>query len=321
MKLPCAVVRDLLPLYAEHLTEGETTAMVDEHLEGCAACRQRLAEIDTKLAAPVESAKPLIALKKEIKKRRWLAAAIAALCVFAAVFTWFSHVNEWKLVPWEEGLIEVARVGTVGPAAAHVDGADVSGAGETEPAPTAVPAPDGEAREALILRVSSFINGFQEHVIVEDDGTTTVLMQAISSNPVTDRQARSYYEMTYTPVPDCLIYGFEQPQQLLWGTPAGSGTVVLPRLALSYYLLIAAAAALLFGLAWAILRKWRFSWIPRQLFFAPLSYVLSQLLLKGTRTASFFLEHDLISILLLTLALYALLSLTWQVFLQRRKER
>ena len=33
MKLPCAVVRDLLPLYAEKLTEDETKKMVDEHLD------------------------------------------------------------------------------------------------------------------------------------------------------------------------------------------------------------------------------------------------------------------------------------------------
>ena len=35
MKLPCAVVRDLLPLYAENLTEDETKKLVDEHLESC----------------------------------------------------------------------------------------------------------------------------------------------------------------------------------------------------------------------------------------------------------------------------------------------
>ena len=44
MKLPCAVVRDLLPLYAENLTEEETKKMVDEHLEeiGRASCRERV---------------------------------------------------------------------------------------------------------------------------------------------------------------------------------------------------------------------------------------------------------------------------------------
>lgn len=37
--LDCCVVRDLLPSYLEELTETETSAMVREHIEHCAACR------------------------------------------------------------------------------------------------------------------------------------------------------------------------------------------------------------------------------------------------------------------------------------------
>lgn len=38
--LDCCVVRDLLPSYLEELTETETSAMVREHIEHCAACRR-----------------------------------------------------------------------------------------------------------------------------------------------------------------------------------------------------------------------------------------------------------------------------------------
>ena len=321
MKLPCAVVRDLLPLYAENLTEEETKKMVDEHLEECAECRQRLAGIETKTAAPVESGKPLIALKQEIRKRRWYAALIAALCVFIGVYTYFFHVTSMKYVPWQEGLIEVARVETVNPAEYAGSDEDVPKNSGAAPAPTVAPGSAEPAVEALVLNVSSFINGFEEHVTIEDDGTTTVLMQAVSTNPSPNRQTRSYYELTYYPIPDRLIYGFEQPQKLLWGSPMNGGTEVLPRLALAYYLLIAAAFAAICGLAWAIFRKRNCSWIPRQLFFAPVSYILSHLLLKGTQTTSFFMERDFISILLLTAAIYTLLSLAWQVLLKRRKEQ
>ena len=110
MKLPCAVVRDLLPLYAENLTEDETKKMVDEHLESCTECRQRLAEIDTRIVDPVDSSKPLMALKKEIQKRRWFSAIVAALLVFVAVYTYFYHENKMELVPWQNGLIEVEGI-------------------------------------------------------------------------------------------------------------------------------------------------------------------------------------------------------------------
>ncbi len=321
MKLPCAVVRDLLPLYAEKLTEEETEKMVDEHLEGCAECRQRLAEIDTKTASTVESGEPLIALKQEIRKRRRYAAVIAALCVFIGVYTYFFHVTSMKYVPWQDGLIEVARVETINPTEYFSGNEDVPENGGAVPAPTVAPDSAAPAVEALVLNVSSFINGFEEHVTIEDDGATTVLMQAVSTNPSPNRQTRSYYEQTYYPIPDRLIYGFEQPQKLLWGPPLNGGTEILPRLALAYYLLIAAAFAVMCGLTWAILRKRNCSWVPRQLFFVPVSYILSHLLLKGTQTTSFFMERDFISILVLTAAIYALLSLAWQIFLQRRKER
>lgn len=41
LELPCAIVRDLLPSYAESLTEAETTAAVKDHLETCEDCRRR----------------------------------------------------------------------------------------------------------------------------------------------------------------------------------------------------------------------------------------------------------------------------------------
>ena len=320
MKLPCAVIHDLLPLYAENMVEPDTKELVDQHLTECPDCQKRFSEIETSPEPPVETVKPLQTLRKEIRKRRWYTAILAALCVFIAVFTYFFHATSMNYILWQDGMIEVAGVETINPAEYYSDDGHLPINDDAGPAPTIAPASAEQACEALILRVSSFINGFEEHVVIEDDGTTTVIMQAFSTNQRSDQQIQSYYETTYYPVPDRLIYGFEQRQVLLWGTPADGGTAVLPRLALGYCLLIAAALAGLSGLLWAVFRKWDYSWILRQVFFAPVSYILSHLLLKGVKTTSFFMEHDLFSILLTTLAVYAFLSIAWQVFLNRRKE-
>ena len=320
MRLPCAVIRDLLSLYAENMVEPDTKVLVDQHLTECPDCQKRFSEIETSTEPPVETSEPLQTIKKEIRKRRWYAVVIAALCVFIVVFTYFFHATSMNYILWQDGLIEVVGVETVNPAEYDSSNGLLPTNGEAVPAPTVAPAPADQSSEALILKVSSFINGFEEHVVVEDDGTTTVIMQAFSTNQHPAYQPQSYYESTYYPVPDRLIYGFEQRQVLLWGTPLNGGTEVLPRLALGYYLLIAAALAGLLGLLWAIFRRWDYSWILRQLFFAPVSYVLSHILLKGTKTTSYFMEHDLLSMILVALAVYALLSVTWQVFLNRRKE-
>ena len=45
MKLDCEVIRDLLPLYAEHIASPASTALVEEHLESCDACREELRQM------------------------------------------------------------------------------------------------------------------------------------------------------------------------------------------------------------------------------------------------------------------------------------
>jgi len=304
MKLPCAVVRDLLPLYAEKLTEEETKKLVDEHLEDCSECRQRLAEMDTDVVAPVESAEPLMALKKELRKRRWFSTIAAALLVFVAVYASFYHENKMELVSWRPGLIEVEGVETR-PYEAIYGGSETADRSES-------------AADVLVLRVDGRINGTSESVFMDDDGSRTVVLQGWSSNHDAGNLIKEYNEMLLCPVPDRLIYNAGSQQKLLWGEPMNGGVEILPRLALAFYVLVAAGLALLMGAVWLLLRKRERSWIPRQLFFAPVSYLIAHFLIKGTRTESFFMERDFFSILLIATALYALLSLSWQLWLRHR---
>ena len=99
MKLPCAVVRDLLPLYAEKMTEPETRRLVDAHLRDCAECRQKLAGMDSDVAAPVESTKPLMALKRAIRKRRRLSLiAVALYALFSVAWQlWQKNTGDGSL--------------------------------------------------------------------------------------------------------------------------------------------------------------------------------------------------------------------------------
>ena len=64
MKLPCEITRDLLPLYAEHLTCPETNRLVEEHLSTCPACQEELHAIQ--LPMPVQpDPQPDAPLKKD----------------------------------------------------------------------------------------------------------------------------------------------------------------------------------------------------------------------------------------------------------------
>ena len=308
VKLPCSVVRDLLPLYAEKMIETETQELVDEHLADCPECRAKLSGIETGTGTetPVDTAKPLASLKKQIRRRRWFAVLIAGLLVFICVFTYFYHTDDFVLVPWAEGLI-------------NVKGIESRPYGELfEERPLAEQ--HESTVDALILETDSLINGYEESMHIEDDGTRTLLMSGWSTKsdfPV-PRAKRDYTEQAIYPIPDRIVYTCEGTSHLLYGKPMNGGVVTLPRLALAAYLLAALGLAAVLGLVWFLFRRKERSWIPRQLFFAPASYAAAHYLILGFRTRSFFLEHDLGSILLLTACLYALFTLAWQIWLHRK---
>ena len=306
MKLPCSVTRDLLPLYAEKMVESETAKLLQEHLESCPDCRQKLSEIETDTATPIEATKPLKSLKKEIQRRRWYTAIIAALCVFIAVYTYFYHEGSFKLIPWEDGLIEVQGIET-----RPYD--DVYERDETR---TGLE----EQVEVLVIRADSRLNGFHESAFIDDDGITTLILEGWSSNQINSSVTREYSEHLFFPVPDRVMYWGGGQQILLWGEPMNGGVESLPRLALAFYVYVAGITAVLSGIVWFILRKRHQGWILRQIFFAPVCYLAAHFLIKGTHTTSFFIQRDFISIILITAALYVAITLFWQLWLRRREE-
>lgn len=305
MKMPCAVVRDLLPLYAEKMAEAETQKLVDEHLEDCAECRRRLAEIDTEIGASVETVKPLMALKKEIRRRRRFSAIVAALLVFVTVYTYSCHDGAMELIPWQDGLMTVEGI-EKRPGEAVYGDADLS-------------EKTGSSVEVLVLQVNAAVNGMEESMFTEDDGTKTVVLQGWRSKRNRSQPTADYREMVLCPVPDRLLYSVGSQQQLLWGRPMNGGVEVLPRLALAFYAFVAAGLALVSGAVWFFFRKRDNSWVFRQIFLAPTSYFMSHLLIKGASTVSFFMERDFFNIVVVAVALYALLSLAWPLWLQHRR--
>ena len=304
MKRPCAVVRDLLPLYAEGMLEPETEELVRAHMEDCGECRERLSGMRAEAAAPAEAAGPLKALRKELLRRRWFTAAAAGLMVFVALFAYFHHANEARLIPWEDGLIRV--LGVEARAWGEIFGGE------------ALPGDGDEAEDALVLRVPGRL-GYEETAFTDDDGARTVILQAWGRGSWDRIASGDEHELLLHPVPDRLIYDGGGRQELLWGEPMDGGAEILPRLALTYYLLIAAIAAALTGVLWLILRERRSGGILRQLFFAPLAWIAAHLLIKGTRAETFFMGRDVAAILLTAAALYALFTLLWQLLPRRSK--
>ena len=316
MKIPCSVIRDLLPLYAEKMVEPETENLVAEHLADCSDCREKLSAMKEKAEPAIETAKPLLNLKKQIRRRRWRAVAIAALCVFVILFTSFYHTSKMNMLPWKEGLIKVKGVEIVSPENRLGRTYCMLYEDYNEKY-----APVNYTGEALVLITDSSMVGTMCTQSWDGDGTVTAIIQGLGRDSYSMNTGGTTGELVLYPVPDRVIYGYSDSQKLLWGEPLNDDRAVLPRLALAYYLLIAAALAAVSGLLWFIFRGKKAGIIMRQIFFAPAAYIAAHLLLKGTATTSYFMGRELYFILMIAIALYFLFILAWQVWLQRRKER
>ena len=286
MKLSCGVIADLLPLYAEGLTGGESTALVEEHLADCPDCRRKLGELKQPGMKTDDGAGALRAVKKDIRIRRLQTALLAALLVFLPLFALFAHSTDKAALPYEEGLVRV----------------------------------ESTENGRLALSVDGRVSGIDSELCTEpgSSGSTLLLQAWISPRQNARGKGLERGSFTLSTVPDRVIYGFGEEQTLLYGEPMNGGVQVLPRLALASYLLIAAALAAISGLLWLLLRHRRAAVVPRGLFFAAIAYPIGHLLVKGTRTLSFFLPRDLAFILIAAAAVWGLLALG-RVFLKRKR--
>lgn len=92
MKLPCNVIRDLLPLYAEDMVSPESRALTEEHIAECAACRAALEAMGAKTPdVQFRMDTALEFAKYEKKKKRRLAALIAGVTAAGVALYFFVH--------------------------------------------------------------------------------------------------------------------------------------------------------------------------------------------------------------------------------------
>ena len=80
MKLECDVIRDLLPLYAEKLASPASSALVEQHLAECPACRAELEQMEKPVPVQPEPQPdaPLRSIRKTMQKKSIRMASFSA---------------------------------------------------------------------------------------------------------------------------------------------------------------------------------------------------------------------------------------------------
>ena len=154
----------------------------------------------------------------------------------------------------------------------------------------------------------------------DPEGGTMAILYAWTS-PM-DR--RSKIDTMTIPKVDALYYCWEAKGEntvLLAGETDAAGMVVLPRLVLGYYVLLALGLGMVSGLLWLLFRKKKAGAAFRQIFFAPVSYLTGHVLIMGFKTLSFDAGRDFMFILAAACGVYAMLTLLRRELRQRKLDR
>ena len=104
MKVPCNVIRDLLPLYHDNVCSPETATLVEEHLKDCDACQEEFHKLQANLLPlPLPSRerrsrrrRPRQGEKGPAEKRVIVAAIVAAVTIVLCYGGYlFLHLPLW----------------------------------------------------------------------------------------------------------------------------------------------------------------------------------------------------------------------------------
>lgn len=124
-KIPCSLILDLLPTYAEGLCSQDSEALVREHIECCETCRGAWEAVKAPVAVEDSQKKknmiPASPLKK-IRKKHLIQSASALLVIgMLILFPFFADQVEFlRDIFWPSQLVSV-QVGDVEGAWYHVD--------------------------------------------------------------------------------------------------------------------------------------------------------------------------------------------------------
>lgn len=280
MKVTCNVIKDILPLYMENMLSDDSCKIVEEHLEQCQECKLYLEEMRTFTKVPVDTnTSPFLKIKSTLRKKKMLTAVFSMMFSIIVFVVTMAFLTAPEYIPFSEGSVTIKEIGNGSVLAEFEDtvyGYDIN----------KYPTDDNTGNVYHITTWNSQWN----RTIKKSNAKNTVL------NPNGEEVVSVYYYET-DGSEDVLMYGRDQH-------PRG-GVFTLPRLFLSYYSLIAKGLAAIFGLFMLLMyRNKKLFPIALKLFFLPVSYLLSHLMVKGFTSSSYTATRDFYAILLVTIPLY-----------------
>ena len=281
MKNECSIVRDILTLYSENMVSSDTAEFVEAHLKSCAACRKEYEQINDK--PPMQEtvgAVPLLKLRKKMQKKRIQTIALTAVFVAALLVSAIAVLSAPTYFPYSEGLIAVEP--------AENNGLRLTFDKAVTDFDCSV-YPDPKSGDFYRCDIQAWTSLWDKW-FAKDKGALSTTVYTEDSKPIIAE---------YLP-------NDGSENVCVYGNIDADVGIVLPRLVLGYYLILAAAAFIVLAIVWLFVRKKKEIrvWIERLALY-PIAYMLGHCIVSGIfSTVTYSMPRDFLFIVFLSILLY-----------------
>ncbi len=296
MKVTCDVIKDLLPLYFEHISSDDTRNLVDEHLITCESCSKELNKLSVTNNTSLDiKTIPLTRIQKSLRNKKLLTILLSvALTLLIFVLT-MGYLTSPYFIPYSEEAISITS-------------------DENNQITVHIGIPDAYCHISMIKPSDSNDNHFMLELWTSILGgaNNEIFPRDFILNDYADPVTSVYYSSN-DGSDNVLLYGVDQ-------NPNG-GSITLPRFVLSYYVTIAAVLIVFLGIILFLVKKNpKATILVFRLLLLPLSYLLAHLCVKGFNAKSYSVVHDLYTILLAMIPIYFAIIITVKIILNRKSK-
>ncbi len=311
MKNECSIVRDLLPLYVEHMVSAETGEFVKEHLEGCKVCRtecegmKQSQEEGGKEANGKEKAvagddvAPLVNIKRKLWKQKVKTVLCTGLFVVALFVSAFALLSIPVYFPYEADLFTIKDNGDESITITFDERVtdyrcEADAYGDLE---------EGTIEGGRNYQIEAWTSLWSKWF--SKSGVQSVTIQKGVTEEI------SVYYISNDGHEDMCVYG----------EPVTSGGVVtLPRLVLGYYFILAVMSVVVLFVIWLFVRrKAKRKAVIETILFYPVSYCIAHVIIAGYRPSTYAAQRDFMFIMFLSILIYGGVLLARSIYRERKE--
>lgn len=297
-KINCDIINDILPLYLENMVSDSTKNMVEEHIENCEDCSNKLISMKKEMNIPVDNnTNVILKIKKQIDRKNIQTAFLSGLIVLVIAVLTVTHLNSPISLGYSQDIVSVES---------NSDGSISATLSDQVAGYSIESLNNGDMTYSMTCWNTLWNKYFS------NNGKRTVIINTKESNEKINKIY--YYSAVNKNIGDLLIYSSGGKDE---GKTAKM--VTLPRLVLNYYLFISLLLSVIGIIICIVKREEDKRRISVRITLLPLSYFLSSILVMLGHGDIYNSGYYFSRILILSIIMYLLMHFIASKIILRKK--